>query len=401
MQFMYRAVTDNGQVIEGVYEANSEQEVLAMLKNNEYMPVSIEYKPEEKPVSSYFAKKVTKKDIAVYCRQFYTMLNAGVTIVKCLDILEAQIENKVMRIATKATFEDVQKGMTLSEAMRKHEKVFPSLLVNMVEAGEVSGSLDVIMERMALHYEKENKIENKIKGAMIYPIILGVVSMAVVIFLLVAVMPTFIGMFESSGVELPAPTKILLNISNSLQNQWYIYLASVILLVLGIGYFAKQETGILFIDSLKLRMPVIRDTNIKVATSRFTRTLSTLLSSGIPLLQCLDVVAKIVNNRFLSIKLEKAKEDVRKGIPLSKTIKAIKVFPPMVDSMIKIGEESGSLDEILIKSADFYDEEVEVAIQKMTEMLQPILIVIMALMVGFIVIAMALPMFDMVNTVQM
>lgn len=401
MQFTYRAVTDSGQVIEGIYEANSEQEVLAMLRSNEYIPVSIEHKAEEKPVSSYFAKKVTKKDIAVYCRQFYTMLNAGVTIVKCLDILEAQTENKVLRNATRDTYDNVQKGMALSEAMRKHEKVFPGLLVNMIEAGEVSGSLDVIMERMAMHYEKEYKIENKIKGAMIYPIVLGLVSIAVVIFLLVAVMPTFIGMFESSGVELPTPTKVLLSISNSLQNQWYIYLASIMVLVLGFGYFSRQEAGRLFVDSLKLRLPVIKDTNIKIATSRFTRTLSTLLSSGIPLLQGLDVVAKIVNNKFLGIKIENAKEEVRKGVPLSRTIKAIKIFPPMVDSMIKIGEESGSLDEILNKSADFYDEEVEVAIQKMTEMLQPILIVIMALMVGFIVIAMALPMFDMVNTVQM
>lgn len=329
------------------------------------------------------------------------MLNAGVTIVKCLDILEAQTENKVLRSATRDTYDNVQKGMTLSEAMRKHEKVFPSLLVNMIEAGEVSGSLDVIMERMAMHYEKEYKIENKIKGAMIYPIVLGVVSIAVVIFLLVAVMPTFVGMFESSGVELPTPTKILLNISDSLKNQWYIYLASIIAIILGFGYFSRQESGRLLIDSLKLRLPVVKDTNIKIATSRFTRTLSTLLSSGIPLLQGLDVVAKIVNNKFLGLKIDNAKEEVRKGVPLSRTIKAIKIFPPMVDSMIKIGEESGSLDDILNKSADFYDEEVEVAIQKMTEMMQPILIVIMALMVGFIVIAMALPMFDMVNTVQM
>ncbi len=401
MQFEYRAVTESGQVVEGIHEAHNEQEVLAMLRDNEYMPISIELKREEKPVSSYFSKKVTKKDIAVYCRQFFTMLNAGVSIVKCLDILEVQTENRVMKKATRATYDDVQKGMTLSEAMRKHEKVFPNLLVNMVEAGEVSGSLDVIMERMALHYEKENKIENKIKGAMVYPIVLGVVSIAVVVFLLVAVMPTFIGMFESSGVELPTPTKILLNISHSLKNQWYMYLALIIVITLGIGYLGKKESGRLFIDGLKLRIPIFKDTNIKVATSRFTRTLSTLLSSGIPLIQALDVVSKIVNNKLLSNRLEKVKEEVRKGIPLSRTIKEIKIFPPMVDSMIKIGEESGSLDEILNKSADFYDEEVEVAIQKMTEMLQPLLVIVMALIVGFIVIAMALPMFDMVNTVQM
>ncbi|WP_352420003.1 type II secretion system F family protein [Proteiniborus sp.] len=401
MQFKYKAVTDSGQVIEGIHDAYNEQEVLAMLRSNDYIPISIELEVEEKPVSSYFSSKVTKKDIAVFCRQFYTMLNAGVSIVKCLDVLQSQTGNKVLKDAARAGLEDVQKGMTLSEAMRKHRRVFPSLLVNMVEAGEVSGSLDVIMERMAIHYEKENKIENKIKGAMIYPIVLGIVSIAVVIFLLVAVMPTFIGMFEGSGVELPAPTRILLNVSNSLKNYWYMYLTIVIVLTMGIGYFGKKESGRLFIDGLKLRIPIFKDTNIKVATSRFTRTLSTLLSSGIPLLQALDVVSKILNNKLLSNRLENAKEEVRKGVPLSKTIKDIKLFPPMVDSMIKIGEESGSLDEILNKSADFYDEEVEVAIQKMTEMLQPLLVVFMALIVGFIVIAMALPMFDMVNTVQM
>lgn len=401
MQFIYRAATETGEVEEGIYEATSEQEVLAMLKNSKYIPISIEMKVEEKPVSSYLTKKVTKKDIAIFCRQFYTMLNAGVSIVKCLNILEIQTENKVVRNAAGDVSENVQKGMTLSEAMRKHTNVFPSLLINMVEAGEVSGSLDVIMERMAIHYEKENKIENKIKGAMVYPIVLGVVSIAVVIFLLVAVMPTFVGMFESSGMELPAPTRILLNISDSLQNQWYIYIGAIILLVFAIWYLKQKESGRLFIDGLKLRLPIIKDTNIKIATSRFTRTLSTLLSSGIPLIQALDVVSKIVNNQVLSNRLQNAKEEVRKGIPLSRSVKEVKVFPPMVDSMIKIGEESGSLDDILNKSADFYDEEVEVAIQKMTEMLQPLLVVVMALMVGYIVIAMALPMFDMVNAVQM
>jgi len=401
MQFIYRAATDSGQVIEGIYEANSEQEVLTMLRSNEYIPISIEHKVEEKPVSSYFMKKVTKKDIAVYCRQFYTMLNAGVTIIKCLDILEAQTENKLLKNATKYTYANVQKGMTLSEAMQIHKKIFPSLLVNMVEAGEVSGSLDVIMERMATHYGKENKIENKIRGAMIYPIIVGVVSTAVVIFLLVAVMPTFIGIFEGSGVELPTPTRILLNISNSLKDKWYIYVAFILTLILGTGYFIRQESGKLFVDSLKLRIPIVKDTNIKIATSRFTRTLSILLSSGIPLLEGLDIVARIINNKFLSIKIENAKDEVRKGVPLSRAIKEIGIFPPMLDSMVKIGEESGSLDDILSRSADFYDEELEVSIQKMTEMLQPILIVFMALVVGFIVLAMALPMFDMVNIVQM
>lgn len=401
MQFKYRAVTDSGQVIEGTYEAYNEQEVVAMLKNNKYMPISIELSENSKTDLSIFAKRISKKDIAVFCRQFYTMLNTGVSIVKCLNILEIQTENKMMRVATGITYEDVQKGLTLSEAMKKHNNAFPSLLVNMVKAGEISGSLDVIMERMAIHYEKENKIENKIKVATLYPFILGIVSISVVFFLLVAVMPTFVGIFESSGIDLPTPTKILLNLSNSLKSYWYMYFILIIMIILGIKYLEKKESGRLFIDRLKLQIPVVKDINVKIATSRFTRTLSTLLSSGISLIHALDTVSKVANNRFLSNRLENAKVEVGKGIPLSRAIKEIKIFPPMVDSMIEIGEESGSLDEILDKCADFYDEEVEVSIQKMTEMLQPLLVLIMGLIIGFIVMAMALPMFDMINTVQM
>ncbi|SDY47565.1 type IV pilus assembly protein PilC [Proteiniborus ethanoligenes] len=400
MQYKYKAATENGQVVEGIHDANGEHEVLAMLKSNDYIPISIELNKDSSSSPSVLTPRVKKKDIAVFCRQFYTMLNAGVSIVKSLDILEKQTENKLLKKVSGIVYGDVQKGLTLSEAMKKHPNVFPSLLINMVEAGEVSGNLDTIMERMSNHYEKENKIENKIKVAMVYPIALGIASIAVVIFLLVAVMPTFVGMFESSGVELPGPTKLLLNVSDSLQNHWYIHLIVVLAMVFGLNYFRKMDSGRLFLDGLKLRIPIIKRANTMIITSRFTRTLSTLLSSGIPLLQAMEVVAKIVDNKLVGNRLEYSKEEVRKGIPLSRAIKDINIFPPMVDSMIKIGEESGSLDDILNKSADFYDEEVETSLQKMAAMMEPLLIVFMAVVVGFIVIAMALPMFDMVNTVQ-
>lgn len=401
MQYKYKAVTENGQVIEGFYDAQNEQEVVTMLKSSNYMPMFIEETRDSGASKTLSFEKVKKKDLAVFCRQFYTMLDAGVTIVKCLDILEKQTENKLLKKAIENVYDNVQKGMTLSESMKNNGRVFPTILINMVEAGEVSGSLDIIMDRMAVHYEKEFKIENKIKGAMVYPIVLAIVSIAVVVFLMVAVMPTFIGMFEGSGVELPGPTKALLAMSDSLRNYWYIHLLLVCGLVFGIRLYAKTETGELLFDTIKLRIPIFKDANIKVATSRFTRTLSTLLSSGIPLLQALDIIVRVISNKYLGIKLENAKEEVRKGIPLSRTIKDIGVFPPMVDSMIKVGEESGAIDEILNKSADFYDEEVEISLQKMTELMQPLMVVVMALIVGFIVIAIALPMFDMVNTVQM
>lgn len=398
MQFKYKAVTDTGQIIEGVHEAQNESEVISMLKSSKYMPISIEQTVDSGASSTISFGKVKKKDLAVFCRQFYTMLNAGVTIIKCLDILEKQIENKIMREAVSDVYDRVQKGMTLSEAMRNNSKIFPPILINMVEAGETSGSLDVIMERMAVHYEKEFRIDNKVKGAMVYPAVLAFVATGVVVFLMVFVMPTFVSMFEGSGLELPAPTRALLAISHSIRGFWYIYIIAIIVIISLFKYFGKTETGEMLYDTINLRIPIFKNVNIKLSTSRFTRTLSTLLSSGIPLMEGIDIVSRVVDNKYIANKLEFAKDEVRKGVPLSLTIKDIGIFPPMVDSMIKIGEESGDLDGILNKSADFYDEEVEVALQKMTEMMQPLMVVIMALIVGFIVISIALPMFDMVNT---
>lgn len=398
--YKYKAVSKNGQALEGYYEAKSESDVLNMLKSNNYFPISIEIDEGSEVKEDIFAKKVTKKDIAIFCRQFYTMLDAGISIINCLDILEKQTENKTLKNTIFTVHEDVQKGMTLSEGMGKHEGIFPLLLINMVEAGEVSGNLDRIMERMAIHYEKENKIENKVKNAFVYPVVLSIVAIAVVIFLLTVVMPSFIGMFETSGTMLTGPTRTLLAISDWLTKYWYIFIAIVVLLLFGIISLGKTEEGKSFFDNIKLKTPGIKKINIKIITSRFTRTLSTLLSSGVPLLQALDVVGRVVGNKIVAEKLKIAEEDIRKGIPLSRTIKDMGLFPPMVDSMIKIGEESGALDEILYKTADFYDEEVETSLERMTTMLEPILIIFMAVVIGFIVIAMAMPMFEMVNTIE-
>lgn len=398
--YKYKAITDKGEILEGYKEAQSENDVVRMLKNNNCYPINIKEDINIESRKYLFSKKITKKDISVFCRQFYTMLNAGVGIVNCLDILEKQVENKKLKSAIAVLYEDVQKGMTLSEGMKKQKNVFPALLINMVEAGEVSGSLDVLMERMAIHYEKEYRIENKVKNALVYPALLSIVSIAVVIFLIVVVMPTFIGMFESSGSILPTPTRIMLAISNFISTFWYLLILGLIFTIAGIMYFAKTPKGMHFFDTLKLSLPGIRKVNIKIITSRFTRTLSTLLSSGIPLLQSMDVVNRVVGNVIVSEKLDIAKEKIRRGVPVSKAIKDTNIFSPMVDSMIKIGEESGALDDILYKTADYYDEEVENSMQRMTTLLEPIMIVFMALIVGFIVISMTLPMFDMINTIE-
>jgi len=399
MKYNYTAITKNGFKVSGSVESNSENDVLRMIKNNGYLPVSIDRDVEAEAGIEIFAKKVKKKDLAVFCRQFYTMLDAGLNIVNSLDILSVQTENKTLRKAITDVAEDVQKGVTLSEAMRIHEKVFPSILINMVEAGEVSGNLDTILERMAVHFEKENKTENKVRSSMVYPIVLMVVSIAVVIFMLIFILPTFVGMFEGSDTPLPLPTRILIGLSDFLKSYWYIFIGVVALIVFGISSYINSESGRRFFDSIKLKLPIVKGTTVKIVTSRFTRTLSTLMSSGIPLLRSMEVVSKVVNNKVVEEKLISGIEDIRRGVPLSRMIRDVEIFPPMVDSMVKIGEESGALDDILLKTADFYDEEVDVALTKLTSMLEPLMIVFMALIIGFIVIAMYLPMFEVVNTI--
>ncbi|MFT9494814.1 type II secretion system F family protein [Anaerosolibacter sp.] len=400
--YQYKAMSRTGENIVGTYTAASKAEVLQMMREKQFYPIHVDEIIEGKDVQSFrLFNRIKTKDIAVFCRQFYAMLNAGVTILSCLDILRQQIDNKRLRFVVGEVYEEVQKGLTFSEALKKHDAVFPELLIHMVEAGEVSGTLDVIMDRMATHYEKENKIQNKVKGAMVYPIVLSFVSVAVVIFLLTFVMPTFVGMFEGSGVELPLPTRILLSSSTALQKYWYIFFLLLSLVFYLLKKYLETDMGKSQFDLLKFRIPVIKGTTQKVVTSRFTRTLSTLLSSGIPLLQALEIVAKVVGNKVVADGILKAKEDVRKGIELAGPIKNMGLFPPMVDSMIRIGEESGSLDEILDRTANFYDDEVETALQRMTTLLEPLMIVIMAVAIGAIVIAMVLPMFDMINTVNM
>ena len=400
MRYKYKSISSDGRESEGLYVGDSESGLINMLRERKELIISIERDVQSEAQIELFKKKVKKKDLALFCRQFYTMISAGLGIVSCLEILVAQTQNKTFKNAIAHTYEDVQKGLTLSESMKKHTNVFPTILVSMVEAGEVSGNLDTIMLRMAEHFEKENKIENKVKSSMIYPMVLGIATVAVVVFMLIFVMPTFVGMFEGSGTELPGPTQALINLSNSLQTYWYIYIAAVAAIVLGISTYKKSKDGTRFFDSLKLKIPIVKGTTTMLVTSRFTRTLSTLMASGIPLIQALEVVSRVVNNSVIEEKLLTGIENIRKGVTLSRTVKDVGVFPPMVDSMIKIGEESGSLDEMLYKTADFYDEEVETSMQKLTSMLEPLMIIVMALIIGFIVIAMYLPMFDLSSTVQ-
>lgn len=398
--YKYKVINNEGKKIEGNFTANSQNEVLAMIRENNYYAVSIEEARSAKKNFSLSFGKVKLKELAIFCRQFYTMLNAGSTITNTIDVLRKQGNNEKLKKSLDDIMERVQKGQALSESMGEHKDVFPEMLVSMIAAGEISGNLDGIMQRMAVHYEKENKIAGKIKGALAYPIVLMVMSLAVVNFLLVFVMPTFVGMFEGSGTELPQLTKVVISISEFVQAHILLLLIVILIIIVGISYVKKSPKVGEQMDALKFKIPVVGDTTSKIITSRFTRTMSTMLYSGISIVQCVEASAKVLENDLVAKKILKGRENLIKGSSLSEVIENIKEFPLMLSAMIKIGEESGSLDDILEKTADFYDNEVEEAIQKVTTMIEPIMILIMGVLVGTIVIAMVLPMFDMFNAVQ-
>ena len=398
--YHYKVLNAQGVSQEGTETAGSNGEMIFRLRQRQLYPISVQEVIEKDIKDLDIFGRIGIKQIAVFNRQFATMLNAGVTIVNCLDILRQQTTHKKMRAVVSDLYEDVQKGLTLSEAMSKHSEAFPHLMISMIEAGEASGSLDIVLVRTAVHYEKEAKINNRIKSAMVYPIVLSIAVVAVVIFLLTFVMPTFTSLFKSSGVELAAPTRLLLRMSDSLRNFWYIYLMVVAGVVLAVRRYANTKEGRYNIDKYKLRLPVFKGLTQKVISARFTRTMATLLASGISLLEAMENVAGAVGNTVVQQSILSAREDVRKGIALSVPIKKMGHFPPMVDSMIKIGEEAGTLDDILDKTANIYDEEVEAETQRLLSLMEPVLIVVMAVIVGFIVIAMLLPIFDLAKTVQ-
>lgn len=394
-KFKYRAMGSEGNKITGDYEAASKDEVIAMITSNGYYPLMVQQIEESTKIELNLFAKVTTKDIAIFCRQLYTMLDAGVSINKALSIMSGQIENKLLKEAVKDIEERVKKGEMLSEAMKKHQEIFPKLLIAMVQSGEISGNLDTMMLRMSNHYEKDTKINNKIKSAMIYPAVLSFVAVVAIMFIMIYVMPTFIEMFESEGVNLPFTTKMLLGLSGFLSNNLLLILILTITIYVLFTYYKRTDQGIYTLSNLKLKLPVIGKLNKKIIVSRFTRTLSTLIASGVSLIHALPVVGEVLGNKVAEDALLKIKEEVVKGSGLSGPIRECGIFPEMLSSMVTIGEETGQLDEILNKTADFYDEEVEQAIIATTSLLEPILIVVMGVIIGFIVISVMLPMFDM------
>ncbi|BDU93230.1 type II secretion system F family protein [Clostridium perfringens] len=398
--FKYKAINSEGQRIEGSQSADSESQIREMLLSNQYYPLSIEKENSKSKKSFSFNSKVKLKDIAVFCRQFYVMLDSGLSIGKALNILIEQCEKPKLREALIGVNGELKRGETLASSMRKRKDVFPNLLTSMIDAGERSGNLDIILKRMAEYYEKETKIRGKIKSAMIYPIVLGVVAIIAITFILTFVMPTFVQMFEENNVDLPMSTKMVLETSKVLGKYGIIIFLILVTAIILLGKYLKSEEGQYKLSSINLKIPVIKKLTQKIIVSRFTRTMGIVSSSGMSLVTSIEIVASVVGNKIAEKELLKVKEKVLKGEGLGDSIMNIKIFPPMLASMVKIGEEAGSLDSILDKTADFYDDELEREIKTATALIEPSMIVLMGIIIGFLLISILTPMFKMYNSIS-
>ena len=388
-----------GQIMKGTLDVPTRDDVLKHIKQQKMIVVNVREQPKQLSLS--FGKKgIRTRDIVIFTRQFATMINSGLPLVQSLDILARQTENPSLAEVTKQVVFDVESGHTLADAFSKHPKAFTELYVNMVAAGEAGGILDTILLRLATFLEKSDALIRKVKGAMVYPgVIMSVAGIAVAV-LLIFVIPTFQKMFASVGMELPLPTRIVIAMSDFLISYWWALILIIVGIVYAIRSYYKTPNGQKHIDQMMLNAPVLGDLLRKSAVSRFTRTLGTLISSGVSILDGLEITAKTAGNRVIHDAVMESRNSIAGGETIAGPLEKSKVFPPMVISMIAVGEQTGGLDEMLSKIADFYDEEVDVAVSALLSLMEPMMIVILGVIVGGMVVAMYLPIFDMMNAVQ-
>lgn len=396
--FSYVAVDKRGKEKRGSLEAETRERALEQLKAEGLIPVSVrEQGALNKEIDFSIGKKVKPRDLSVFCRQFVSITQAGVPMKEALQMLSEQTENKWLKRAISEVLLNVEKGNTLADSMRSQPDIFPPMLVNMVEAGEQSGSLEMAFSRMAVHFEKEAKLKATIKKATIYPIILVIAAIGVIAVMLLFVIPIFIDMFADLDIEMPAITMFVMNSSKWMTSHWYVVLAMIVGVVAAYKLIYRTTQGRLTIDRIKMKMPLFGKLTVKTACSQFARTMSTLLMSGISTIDALETTSKIVNNIHYTNAMLKAREEVMKGVPLSEPLEASGIFPPMVYHMTGIGEETGNVEEMLEKMADYYDEEVEMTTQSVLAAMEPIIILFMALIIGTLVIAVISPIASMYN----
>ncbi len=397
--YVWKGRTPKGEELSGEYQAEDRRQVGEYLRKRRIVIQSVKKKPANVKLPLGRKRGVSVKDLSVFTRQFATMVNAGLPLVQCLDVLARQQTKPHMKQVVSQVMLDVEGGATLAEGLGRAPQVFSDLYVNMIAAGEAGGILDTILQRLAVFMEKADALQRKIKGALTYPAIVLFVATGACTFMLIGVIPVFAKMFSDFGGELPAPTRIVMGMSTFLTHNWYFLVAAGVGLVFLYKRVRANKRGEYLTDKLFLRVPIIGNVLRKGAVSRFTRTLGTLIGSGVPILQGLEITAKTAGNRVLQEAIENVSKSISEGNTIAEPLKASGVFPPMVVQMIGIGEQTGALDEMLSKVADFYDDEVDAAVEALTAAIEPIMIVVMGTMVGGMLVAMYLPMFKMANVV--
>lgn len=393
--YSYVAFDKAGKQVKASIDAESVEKATQLIKSNGLTPTNVEEQSlmnKDIELGGLFAKKVTARDLSIFCRQFVSMHRAGVTILESLRMLAEQTENTTLKAAAQDTFLGVQKGDSLAVSMGKSPKVFSPLLIHMVTAGESSGSLDIAFERMAEQFEKSAKLQGLIKKAMIYPAVVAVVAVVVVIVMLTFVVPNFMGMFEDMDIEMPKITLAVVAASEFMQNRWYVVVGVLIATVGFIIWLKKQPTGEALFAKMGMKIPLFADLTTKSSAAKFARTLATMLAAGIPMPEAVEITAGTISNVFYKEALLSARNDVMQGVPLSQPLERCGLFPPMVYHMTRIGEETGNIEEMLDTLAEYYEEEVEVATQSLMAALEPLMIIVMAGVCGVIIGAVMAPM---------
>jgi type IV pilus assembly protein PilC len=396
--FTYKGRTLGGTQITGELKAKNRAELERILRGKKILVSQVSTKPSQ--INLRIGRGVKKVHISRFTRQFATMIGAGLPMVQCLEILSRQMESAELRRIIGEIKESVQAGTTLAEALARHKKIFDDLYVNMVDAGEIGGALDVILVRLAMYKEKADALTRKVKGAMIYPAVVMTVAIGVTFVMLTYIVPVFAKMFSGLGAELPGPTQFILALSAFLRNNILTGIILLILLIVAYKFYSRTDKGRFNVDKMKLKIPLIGDLIRKSAISRFSRTLATLISSGVPILDALEITARASGNRVIHDAIKQSVLSIAEGETITQPLKQCGVFPPMVTQMISVGEKTGGLDEMLSKIADFYDDEVDAAVAALTSIIEPVIIVFMGVVIGGIMIAMYLPMFDIIGKIQ-
>lgn len=404
-EYTYQVIDKNGKTKKGNIEADTLEKAKSLLKSEGNTILKIEEASLLNKEITFGGmgkgKKVKARDLAVFCKQFNSILHAGISIITALDMLSTQTNNKRLQESLKNVKDSVQKGETLSNAMKKEgPRVFPGILINMIEAGEASGSLEVALERMSIHFDKDTKLKGMVKKAMMYPIVLLCVTAIILVIMLTKVLPSFADTFADMGSELPAYTRFVMGLSDSLIETWYLWVGGITFLVVSYKLYAKSESGSRVLARLKLKIPVFGDLTVKTESARFARTLSTLLAAGMPLIEAIEITGKTLDNILYKDALKEAVKQVQRGIALSVPLKNSGLFPPLVLHMLAIGEEAGDVEGMLVNVADYYDEEVQLTTETATSLMEPLITVVMAVVVVAIIAAIYAPILDMYSLAE-